>query len=92
MLLVSSESIANVLNLEAERLVFSNCQMLSAQLSFQHLWERPSDTAGCPTTTCSRRRLYICFLKLLAIRLMTPNSSLFGVASERHPAHFPRMM
>lgn len=92
MSLASSEPIANVLNLEAERLVFSNCQMLSAQLSFQQPWERPSDTAGCPTTTCSGRGLYICFLKLLAIRLMTPKSSFLGVASEQHPAHVPRVM
>lgn len=92
MSLVSSESIANVLNLKAERLVFSGCQMLSAQLSLQHPWERPSDTAGCPTAMCSRRGLYICLLELLAVRLMAPKSSLFGVASERCLAHVPRVM
>lgn len=43
MSLVSIESMANMLNLKVERLFFSNCQMLSAQLSFQQLGERPSD-------------------------------------------------
>lgn len=35
MSLVSIEPMANVLNLKVERLVCSNCQTLSAQLSFQ---------------------------------------------------------
>lgn len=74
MSLVSIEAIANVLNLKAERLFFCNCQVLSAQLSFQHQWERPSDTTSSPTTTCSGSGLNIC-LKLLDFTLMTPRSS-----------------
>lgn len=81
MSLVSIESMANVLNLKVERLFFSTCQMVSAQLSFQQLWERPSDTASSPTTTHTGRGLKIC-LKLLDFRLVTPRSSSFGVVSE----------
>lgn len=81
MSVVSIKSMANVLNLRVERLVFSNCQMLSAQLSFQQPWERPSGTTSSPNTTWPGRGLNIS-LKLLDSRVMTPRSSWFGVASE----------